>query len=213
MIAAVNLPHPLLSDMAIAPPGRDDDNSESLTSFELVIRAKAGDDRARDQLIGRYQTRLQRWAHGRLPLSARGGHETHDLVQDTLLQVLNNLHTFNPRHEGAFQGFVRVILANRIRDLARKWARRGVSDPIEGDELPGRGLSPLDEAIGAETRTRYEAALGRLRPEDRELIIARIEMGLPYKEMVVMFHKPSVSAVTMAVSRAVVRLAREMAHA
>ena len=85
--------------------------------------------------------------------------------------------------------------------------------PIEGDELPGRGLSPLDEAIGAETRARYEAALGRLRPEDRELIIARIEMGLPYKEMVEMFHKPSVSAVTMAVSRAVVRLAQENAHA
>ena len=33
MIAAVNFPHPLLSDMAIAPPGRDDDNWESLTSF------------------------------------------------------------------------------------------------------------------------------------------------------------------------------------
>ena len=73
MIAAVNFPHPLLSDMAIAPPGPDDDaHWESLTSFELVLRAKAGDDRARDLLIGRYQTRLQRWAHGRLPLSARG---------------------------------------------------------------------------------------------------------------------------------------------
>ena len=119
MIAAVNFPSPLLSDMAIAPPGRDDDNRESLTSFELVLRAQAGDDRARDLLIGRYQTRLNRWAHGRLPLSARGGHETHDLVQDTLLQVLNNLHKFNPRHEGAFQGFVRIILANRIRDPAR----------------------------------------------------------------------------------------------
>ena len=143
----------------------------------------------------------------------RGAHETHDLVQDTLLQVLNNLHKFNPRHEGAFQGFVRTILANRIRDLARKWGRRGVADPIEGDELPGHGVSPLDEAIGTEIRARYEAALSRLRPEDRELIIARIELGLPYKEMVEMFDKPSVSAVTMAVSRAVVRLAQEMAHA
>jgi len=213
MIAAINLP-PLLSDMAIAPPGPDDDaHWESLTSFELVLRAKAGDDRARDLLIGRYETRLRRWAHGRLPAAARGAHETHDLVQDTLLQVLNNLHKFNPRHEGAFQGFVRTILANRIRDLARKWSRRGFAEPIEGDELPGHGQSPLDEAIGTEIRSRYEAALSRLRPEDRELIIARIELGLPYKEMVEMFHKPSVSAVTMAVSRAVVRLAQEMAHA
>jgi RNA polymerase sigma-70 factor (ECF subfamily) len=214
MIAAVHLPHPLLSDMAISPAVRpDDDNRESLTSFELVLRAKTGDERARDLLIERYQSRLRRWAHGRLPPSARGAHETHDLVQDTLLQVLNNLDRFNPRHEGAFQGFVRTILANRIRDLARRWNRRGISDPIEGDELPGHGVSPLDEAIGAEIRGRYEAALMRLRPEDRELIIARIEMGLPYKEMVEMFKKPSVSAVTMAVNRAVVKLAQEMAHA
>jgi RNA polymerase sigma-70 factor (ECF subfamily) len=213
MIAAVHLPRPLLPDMAIAAPGPGDEHWEALNSFELVLLAKSGDDRARDLLIARYSTRLQRWAHGRLPASARGGHETHDLVQDTLLQVLNNLQKFNPRHEGAFQGYVRTILANRIRDLARKWGRRGASDPIEGDELPGHGVSPLDEAIGAETRARYEAALSRLRPEDRELIIARIELGLPYKELVDMFEKPSVSAVTMAVSRAVVRLAQEMAHA
>ncbi len=213
MIAAVNLPATLLSDMASATPAPDRQNWDSLNSFELVLRAKTGDDRARDLLIERYQPRLKRWAHGRLPPSARGAHETHDLVQDTLLQVLNNLDRFNPRHEGAFQAFVRTILANRIRDLARKWNRRGVSDPIEGDELPAHGLSPLDEAIGSEIRTRYEAALMRLRPEDRELIIARIEMGLPYKEMVVMFNKPSVSAVTMAVNRAVVKLAQEMAHA
>jgi RNA polymerase sigma-70 factor (ECF subfamily) len=213
MIAAVNIPHPLLSDMAIAPPASDHENWQSLNSFELVLRAKTGDERARDLLFERYEARLQRWAHGRLPPSARGAHETHDLVQDTLLQVLNNLDRFNPRHEGAFQGFVRTILANRIRDLARMWNRRGVSDPIEGDELPGHGVSPLDEAIGAEIRARYEAALMRLRPEDRELIIARIEMGLPYKEMVEMFNKPSVSAVTMAVNRAVVKLAQEMAHA
>jgi len=214
MIAAVHLPQPLLSDMAISPAVRpDDDNRESLTSFELVLRAKTGDERARDLLIERYQARLRRWAHGRLPPSARGAHETHDLVQDTLLQVLNNLDRFNPRHEGAFQGFVRTILANQIRDLARRWNRRGIADSIEGDELPGHGVSPLDEAIGSEIRARYEAALMRLRPEDRELIIARIELGLPYKEMVEMFNKPSVSAVTMAVNRAVVKLAQEMAHA
>ena len=213
MIAAIHLPRPLLSDMATATAGPDDTNWEALNSFELVLRAKSGDDRARDLLIERYTKRLHRWAHGRLPPSARGAHETHDLVQDTLLQVLNNLHKFNPRHEGAFQGYVRTILANRIRDLARMWGRRGGSDPIEGDELPGHGVSPLDEAIGSEIRGRYEAALSRLRPEDRELIIARIELGLPYKEMVEMFNKPTVSAVTMAVSRAVVRLAQEMAHA
>jgi RNA polymerase sigma factor (sigma-70 family) len=211
MIAAVNVHCSIPSDMATAKGSPDDDNREALTSFELVLRANAGDDSARDTLFARYTTRLRRWAHGRLPQAARGAHETHDLAQDTLYQVVNNLHKFNPRHEGAFQGYVRTVLANRIRDIARQYQRRGLPDPID-DDLPGRGVSPLDEAIGAETLARYEAALGRLRAEERELIIARIEMGLPYKEMVDMFQKPSVSAVTMAVGRALVRLAEEMAH-
>jgi RNA polymerase sigma factor (sigma-70 family) len=197
---------PHMADDATRPSS----DPESLTSFELVVMANAGDDRARTVLLERYSARLNRWAHGRLPQSARGAYETHDLVQDTLIRVWNSLPTFTPRHEGAFQGYVRTILWNRIRDLGRQHNGHP-SDPID-DQFPGRATSPVDEAIGAETLARYEAALGRLRPEDRELIIARVEMGLSYKELVPMFNKPSVPAVTMAVSRALVRLAEEMAH-
>ena len=37
-------------------------------------------------------------------------------------------------------------------------------------------------------------------------------MGLPFAEIADMFDKPSVAAVHMAVSRALVKLAEEMAH-
>jgi RNA polymerase sigma factor (sigma-70 family) len=209
MIGATNLRNSASEPMARTTASPDD--WESLDSFELVMRAKDGDERARETLFRRYHPRMRRWAHGRLPDGARGAYETHDLVQEALLQVVNNLHTFNPRHEGAFQGYVRTILANRIRDLGRQSSRRGAPLPLD-TELAGREVSPLDQAIGSQTRERYEAGLAQLRPEDRELIIARIEMGLPYKELMVMFEKPSVSAVTMAVRRALVRLAEAMAH-
>src|SRR3954468_19962151 len=97
--------------MAVVDPSGD--TRETLTSFELVLRANSGDSSARDLLFARYEARLQRWAHRRLPAVARGSYETHDLVQDTLLQVLNHLPEFPPRHEGAFQGYVRTVLANR----------------------------------------------------------------------------------------------------
>jgi RNA polymerase sigma factor (sigma-70 family) len=210
MIGAVSIHLIRPADMADDAP-RPASDPESLTSFELVIRANAGDEHARDALFERYLPRLQRWAHGRLPQAARGVYQTHDLVQDTMFHVLSRLHKFNPRHEGAFQGYVRTALWNRIRDIARQYGRRGPSDPID-DEFPGHGWSPLDEAIGAEMRTRYEAALASLRSDDQELIVARIELGLAYKEMVPMFDKPTVAAVTMAVSRALMRLAEEMAH-
>ena len=40
---------------------------EAVTSFELVVRARAGDEKALNDLCARYLPRLQRWATGRLP--------------------------------------------------------------------------------------------------------------------------------------------------
>jgi RNA polymerase sigma-70 factor (ECF subfamily) len=185
--------------------------ADATTSLELVIRANAGDDAAVATLYERYKPRLQRWAHNRLPPHARGALQTEDLVQDTLTHVLGHLTAFNPRHEGAFQGYVRTALKNRIRDVARWQKRRGSRDVLDS-EIQGDDASPLDMAIGQETLDRYDRALERLRPEDRDLIIARIEMGLSNDEMRVMFEKPSQAAVHMALSRALIKLAEEMAH-
>jgi RNA polymerase sigma factor (sigma-70 family) len=191
------------------PPARQASDAES--SFELVLRAREGDERAIDELCSRYLPRLTRWAHGRLPAWTRGALETQDLVQDTLVQVVKRLRHFDPRHEGAFQAYARQALLNRIRDEIRKAQRRPFGDPLDS-QRPGHEASPLEEAIGRETVERYEAALMRLKPEDREAVIARIEMGLPAKEIAAALGKPSAAAAHMAVSRALVRLAREMAR-
>ena len=150
------------------------------SSFDLVQRANRGEGPALDALLARYLPRLQRWAHGRLPPAARGAVQTQDLVQDTLMHVIERLPSFNPRHEGAFQGYVRTALLNRVRDLARQCQRRGPAVPL-GTDLAGQECSPLDLAVGQETLDRYEAALDRLRPDDKALIVARIELGLPYR--------------------------------
>ena len=185
--------------------------ADATTSLELVIRANAGDDAAVAVLYERYKPRLQRWAHNRLPPHARGALQTEDLVQDTLTHVLGHLTAFNPRHEGAFQGYARTALKNRIRDVARWQKRRGSRDVLDS-EMRGEDASPLDMAIGQETLDRYDRALERLRPDERDLIIARIEMGLSNEEIRVMFEKPSQAAVHMALSRALIKLAEEMAH-
>jgi RNA polymerase sigma-70 factor, ECF subfamily len=185
--------------------------ADATTSLELVIRANAGEEAAVAALYERYKPRLQRWAHNRLPPVARGALQTEDLVQDTLTHVLGHLTAFSPRHEGAFQGYVRTALWNRIRDIARRQKRRGPSDALDS-QIVAKVASPLDIAIGQETLERYDRALEQLKPDDRDLIIARIEMGLSFEEMRVMFEKPSVPAVHMAVSRALIRLAEEMAH-
>jgi RNA polymerase sigma-70 factor (ECF subfamily) len=189
------------------PKGRTDAES----SLALLARARIGDSDALDVLCARYLPRLQRWAHGRLPSWARGALDTHDIVQDTLAQVIQRIQTFEPRHDAAFQAYVRQALLNRIRDEIRRVHRRPAADPLDSAR-PSPEPSPLEEAIGQEALERYEAALQRLRPEDREAIIVRIEMGLSYNEAAEALGKPSVAAAHMAVSRALVRLAQEMSR-
>ena len=179
--------------------------------MDLVQRARSGDQAALDALFARYETRLRRWAHGRLPRAARGAMETQDLVQDTLIKVFNRLPAFEPRHPGAFRDYVWTTLWNAIRDIARTQTRRGPVDAIDSD-IPSPAPSPLEEAMGSEVFARYEAAMERLRPEEREAVIARVELGLSHAEVAEALGKPSAAAAHMAVSRALVRLAEEMAH-
>ena len=205
--------------MADKPPADDKrarrDGAQPIdaeSSFALVLRAHDGDEDALGRLCARYLPRLQRWAHGRLPPTARGALDTQDLAQETMLQAVRNIRIFQPRHEGAFQAYLRQTLLNRIRDQIRRSRRQGgPTDSIDSSE-PTRTPSPLEEAIGQETLDCYEAALQRLRPEDREAIIARIELGLEYAEVVEALGKPSIAAAHMAVSRALVKLAKEMAR-
>ena len=179
------------------------------SSFELLVRAQDGDEAARNELCARYLPRLRRWAHGRLPIWAREHLDTEDIVQDTLLRSVRQLDGFTPSHERAFCAYVCEALRNRLRDALRRAARRPASGALSDDE-PANDPSPLELAVGRQTMDQYEAALQRLRESDRELIVARVELGLDYREIAELLDRPSVGAVRVAISRALLRLALEM---
>jgi RNA polymerase sigma-70 factor (ECF subfamily) len=184
---------------------------EAESSFSLVERACTGDERALDQLCARYLPRLQRWAHGRLPGWARGAFDTQDLVQETLAHVAARIQNFEPRHKAAFQAYLRQAVLNRVRDQIRRTKRRPSGDPLDSAHASDEP-SPLEAAIGAEAVERYETALQRLKPGDRDAIILRVELGCPLAEVAEALNKPSIGAAHVAVSRALVRLAKEMAR-
>ena len=186
--------------------------SEGESTVELLRRSRNGDGEALNTLLDRYLGPLNRWASGRLPRWARSLVDTGDLIQETLLHSLGRIDSFEPRSEGALQAYLRQAILNRIRDEIRR-ARR---NPVE-TELPlsaeDPGPSPLEETLGREVMHMYEAALQRLRPRDREAIVARVEMGLDYVRVAESLQIPSANAAQMAVGRALLRLAREMRNA
>jgi RNA polymerase sigma-70 factor (ECF subfamily) len=82
---------------------------------------------------------------------------------------------------------------------------------VDGSELDLQGPgSPLEEAIGREAVERYTAALARLKPEEREAIIARVEMDYSYAELAEILGKPTPDAARKTAQRALLRLAEEM---
>ncbi|MGH7726936.1 MAG: RNA polymerase sigma factor [Candidatus Eiseniibacteriota bacterium] len=183
-----------------------------LLTTDLLRRAKDGDRGALDALIARYLPRLERWARGRLPLSARSLLDTSDLVHETLLRVIQGLGGIEVRGPGGFQAYVRHAVLNRIRDEVR-WAARRPGPEGVPETLADPAPSPVEHAIGAEVLDRYERALASLEPEERELLHLRIELAFDYQEIASMTGRPSRDAVRMAVQRALARLAEAMGHA
>jgi RNA polymerase sigma factor (sigma-70 family) len=196
-------------DSGEAGSGQEPGGTDPESTFRLLDRARSGDQEALEQLFGRYLKPLQRWARGRLPVWARDVADTDDLVQDTLVQTFKKIDGFEPRRVGALQAYLRQAVLNRIRDELRRKRRQPEMTELNGLELD-RAASPVEEAIGREAVDRYEAALTRLRPEEREAIIARVEMGYTYEELAEALGKPSPDAARKAAERALVRLAEEM---
>jgi RNA polymerase sigma-70 factor (ECF subfamily) len=191
---------------------RDPQDLDAHSSIELLALARSGNEDALGVLFARYLVPLRRWARGRLPQWARDIADTDDLVQDALLQTFKRIELFEPERSGALDAYLRQSVMNRIRDEFRRSRRRGAVAALDSNATAD-GPSPLDEAIGAELIEDYERALARLRPEERDAIVGRIEMDLTYEELAETLGRPTSNAARSAVVRALFKLAEEMRRA
>ena len=178
-------------------------------TVELLVKARDGDHHALEALVERCIPSLRQWAHGKLPVSARGSIDTGDLVQEAVMHALRRLDNFEPRHVGAMQAYLRRSVTNRIIDEVRRVKRRPAPATLE-DEQPAKDLSPLEIAIESETYDRYRGALKKILPRQRQLVVARIEMQWSIARIAKEFEFSTSDAARMAVTRAVKQLKTHM---
>lgn len=180
------------------------------SSLELLERTRAGDSEARERLLARYRPRIYRWASGRIPGYARDFTDTEDLVQLAMMGLVKNLDTFDYRGEWALQAYLRRAVLNEVRKQIR---RRQRTPQIEGvaEDLETAELCPYETAVGREVFARYNQALERLTPLEQEAVVAWVEMGCSHREIMLLTEKSSVDAARMFVTRALEKLARDMA--
>jgi DNA-directed RNA polymerase specialized sigma24 family protein len=91
----------------------------------------------------------------------------------------------------------------------RGLARRSGTGKATG-RRPGLAASPLVFALGREALRRYEAALLRLRPRDREAVLGRIELRWSYSELAEALGVRTAETARATVTRALRRLVEAM---
>lgn len=178
------------------------------STVRVLERAQAGDRSAAMILIERAAPAVRAWAHGKLPQSVRNDADTEDVVQDAVLRTLKSITHFQHRTVGGLQAYLRTSVINRIRDLIRASGRRGIAQELT-DDVFDSAPSALEAAIMGEQLDRFLAALQRLRPADRQVIVWRVELGYSVDEIAARLGK-STAAAGMSVTRAMARLAKEL---
>jgi RNA polymerase sigma-70 factor (ECF subfamily) len=136
----------------------------------LLTRSAAGDREAFDRFVERNQDAVYRYLAAILGQAA----DAEDAMQETFLAAWRNAASF--RGEGEPRAWLFAI----ARHAAGRLRRRRVDEPAKLESLDELGLEagwgghpePLPDS-GAECTRVVAAALDRLRPEEREIIVLR----------------------------------------
>ncbi len=182
------------------------DTSPSL--LERLAAAPSDDDWRR--LADLYAPLLRAWlARAGVPPADRD-----DLLQDVLMAVVRDVGRFDRRGPGAFRAWLRGILANRVRDHARRWAARPPAGGLDPDALADPASDPSrqwdrehDEWVAARALARVRA---EVTPPTWAAFARQVLDGRPARDAAAELGV-SVNAVLVAKSRVLKRVRAEVA--
>jgi len=158
----------------------------------LLLRAFDGDDAAYHAFLARLSAHLRAFVRRRL---ARAPDEVEDVVQEVLLAVHNQRHTYLPAQP--LSAWVHAIARYKLVDLLR---RRGRRDPLlhSPDDVPA--LLAAEDREACDARRDLAKLLDSLPPRQRMPIVCTKLEGLSVAEAARRLEM-SESAVKVAVHR------------
>jgi RNA polymerase sigma-70 factor (ECF subfamily) len=144
---------------------------------ELIELARSGDRAAYGVLVRRHQDRIHRHL-----LNLTGSREEAlELAQEVFIKAWQALPDWRP--EAQFHTWVYRIASNAALDLLRR--RKVVRFvPLDDDyDAPADQPGPEAQLQARQGLRRLDAALARLSPEQREIVLLREVEGLSYDEL------------------------------
>jgi RNA polymerase sigma-70 factor, ECF subfamily len=149
--------------------------SQRFQDLELTRRTQGGDTEAFGELVTKYRAKIFTMVCG----IVRNEHDAWDLTQEVFLKAWRSIHQFEGR--SSFYTWLYSLTVNlTIYSLRRKGHREEVelSDAIPGS-LPGPGVN----YERTEIQEQVNAALAKLSPEHRAVVVLKDLEGLQYDEI------------------------------
>jgi RNA polymerase sigma-70 factor (ECF subfamily) len=148
---------------------------------DAIRRLKSGDISGLEYLMRRYQVKAARAAF----LITRDGQSARDVVQDTFIRMYAGIRGFDETRR--FEPYLMRSVVHNAINAVRKTARWGDIDGLEG---MARAEGLLDGASTVEEQVDFSlqkqeilAALDRLNPRQRAVIVQRYYLGMDEREM------------------------------
>ena len=155
-----------------------------LVDFELIQRARSGDDSAFNQIVSTYRKRIM----GTIARLIGRPEDVEDVAQDVFLRLYFSLEQL--RTPEVFEPWLYRLTVNAAYDYLRKQRRRNesrMSDLSEeqvllADAMAG-GRADADEQHRRKIRETVDILLGSVSEDDRILLVLKEVEGLSLKEL------------------------------
>lgn len=195
------------------PQSSENREGRPMDDRELIARCRRGDARAFDELVHRYDSKVYNLAYRLLG----DGEDAADVAQEAFLRIHRGLRSFHG--SAALTTWIYRIVHNLCLDELKKRRRRPqvLGDPTPGDEggdtllerMPDEEAEPQSLALADERQRAVRAAIDRLRPHHREVIVLYDLEGFSYHEIAEIL-ATNVGTIKSRLNRARLALAREL---
>jgi RNA polymerase sigma-70 factor (ECF subfamily) len=161
------------------------------TGEELFLQLWRGDAGAFRVVHSRYGARVAAIARRCLGRQLRARLETIDLTQDVWMVVAREAPAIPFANERQFLAWVAAVVQRRVQREARRWScqcrhrEREATDSNPETQADRRAERPSQIVLREEAASRMNAALARLEGEDREVLVLRHLLGLPWRDVAV----------------------------
>jgi RNA polymerase sigma-70 factor (ECF subfamily) len=168
----------------------------SVNVSELLERARAGDEAARDRLFVVCRNYVSIAARAEVASWLKSKVDASDLVQQTLLEAHRGLANFRGTTEGEWLAWLKRILSHNAADFVRRYhgvekrrAAREVSlagpddSQINAPQLSDGGPTPSQLIMQKEMQLQVADAVARLPDDYQEVVILRNLQQLPFDEV------------------------------